>query len=298
MDCTTVRIGSFTIHPGNWCHMALRIDQLTSGDLSAARALSTSVGWNQTDEDWQRLHDLFPETCFSGHLDDELVATSTLATYGDRFGWVGMVLVDEDHRRQGFGSAMFEEALEAGLAADLDVIGLDATDAGRRVYDNYGFERIEGIDRWRGTLQPLESGVTAGQIDTLEDVVAFDSEETGADRRRLLEHLLGSESVTGLRVPSTGEIRGYAVIRPGRTCPQVGPVVVADPEALSNLLAAVSDRIGGELVIDALDRDRFRPAVEQAGLSVSRSLHRMTHEGATPALDGPGVVAATGFPWG
>ena len=154
MDGATFGIGSFTIHPRNWGHMALRIDQLTSGDLSAARALSTSVGWNQTDEDWQRLLDLFPETCFSGYLDDELVATSTLATYGGRFGWVGMVLVDADHRRQGYGSAMFEEALEAGLAADLDVIGLDAFEAPASVMNRVP---ITGFVRRNSTLGDEES---------------------------------------------------------------------------------------------------------------------------------------------
>jgi len=278
--------------------MSLHIDQLAQDDLSEAQELSTSVGWNQTYEDWQRLLDLLPETCFAGHVDGELVATSSLATYGDRFGWVGMVLVDSDHRRQGYGSAMFERALECGLAADLDVVGLDATDAGRRVYDEYGFERIGGIDRWRGNIQSLDYSVSAGSISDVDAVVAFDTDRSGADRGRLLEHLLDSETVIGLRVPADSEIRGFTIVRPGRTCPQVGPLVVTDLDALTDLLAAVSHHVTDEIVIDALDRDRYRDPLEQAGLSVSRSLHRMTYNGATPALDGSGIVAATGFPWG
>jgi GNAT superfamily N-acetyltransferase len=278
--------------------MSLHIDQLAQDDLSEAQELSTSVGWNQTYVDWQRLLDLFPETCFAGHVVGELVATSSLATYRDRFGWVGMVLVDSDHRRLGYGSAMFERALECGLAADLDVVGLDATDAGRRVYDEYGFERIGGIDRWRGNIQSLDYSVSAGSISDVDPVVAFDTDRSGADRGRLLEHLLDSETVIGLRVPADGEIRSFTIVRPGRTCPQVGPLVVTDLDALTDLLAAVSHHVTDEIVIDALDRDRYRDPLEQAGLSVSRSLHRMTYNGATPALDGSGIVAATGFPWG
>jgi len=278
--------------------MSLSINRLTSDDLSEARRLSTAVGWNQTYEDWERLLDLFPETCFAGHIGGNLIGTSTLATYGDRFGWIGMVLVDPDYRRQGYGSALFERSLEFGLGADIDVVGLDATDAGREVYEKYGFERIEGIDRWRGNIQSLACSVSAGPILDADAVVTFDTEQSGADRSRLLKHLLDSETVVGLRVPAYGEIRGFTIIRPGRTCPQVGPVIVTDRDALIGLLAAVSDEVNDEIVIDALDRDRYRRPLDRAGLSVSRSLHRMTHKGAIPAFDGPGVVAATGFPWG
>jgi len=278
--------------------MSLRIERLTVENLSETYKLSTSVGWNQTYEDWQRLLDLFPEKCFAGFIDEDLVATSTLASYGDRLGWIGMVLVDPNHRRQGYGSAMFDRALECGLAADLDVVGLDATDAGRNVYDAYGFVRVGGIDRLRGSIQVANSDVSAGYISSVDAVVSFDIDQSGTHRRRLLEHLFESKTVSGLRVPASGDMRGFAFVRPGRTCPQVGPVVVSDSDALKHLLTALGNRVSGEVVIDALDRDRFRVRLEQAGLSTSRLLHRMTYEEATPASNGPGVVAATGFAWG
>lgn len=110
-------------------------------------------GWLEPDRGrLPRVLELFPDTCFAGWVDYDLVATSMLATYQDRVGWIGIVLVDENHRRQGYGSAVFERALETGGDADLDVVGLDATDAGRPVYNNYGFKRTSGIDRWRDEL--------------------------------------------------------------------------------------------------------------------------------------------------
>lgn len=278
--------------------MSLRVERLTPEDLPEAHGLSTTVGWNQTREDWQRLLTLFPESCFIGYVDGNLVATSTLATYGDRLGWVGMILVDPDHRRQGYGSAMFERALDCGQAADLEVIGLDATDAGRAVYDAYGFERVGAIDRLRGRIRAPDSSVSAVPVSSVDAVVEFDIDRSATDRGRLFEHLFNSRTVAALRVPANGELRGFAAVRPGRTCPQVGPIVVSDHDALRGLLAALGDRLDGEVVVDALDRDQFRDRLERAGLSVSRSLHRMTHRGAIPALDGPGVVAATGFEWG
>lgn len=286
--------------------MELGIDDLTRADLGDAHGLSTAVGWNQTRSDWGRLLDLHPETCFAGRVDGELVATSTLATYEDRIGWVGMVLVDPDHRRRGYGSAVFERSLTAGLEAGLDVVGLDATNAGRRVYDGYGFERTGGIDRWRGRIEVPDSmdgfdgdeEIDAEPISDLDSVAAFDAACCGVDRRPLLAHLFDSPGVTGIRVPADGPPEAVAFVRPGRECPQVGPVVSEDREALATLLAAVADRVDGEVIIDALARDRFTRVLSAVGLTVSRSLHRMTHAGSTPALDGPGVVAATGFEWG
>lgn len=278
--------------------MSLQTSHLRSEDLLEAHELSTAVGWNQTREDWRRLRDLFPQSCFCGHVDGELVATSTLATYGNQLGWVGMVLVDPDHRRKGYGSTMFKEALDCGLAANLDIVGLDATDAGREVYDAYGFERVGGIDRLRGAIQPPDVDTSSASVTNIDAVVAFDSGRSGTNREHLFKHLYDAKTVTCLRVPAAGELRGFAAVRPGRTCPQVGPIVVSDGNALEDLLAAVGAHVEGEVVVDALDRDQFRGLLKGAGLSVSRSLHRMTHEGATPALDGPGVVAATGFEWG
>jgi len=280
--------------------MNLQIEQLIRDDLIAAENLSTTVGWNQTYEDWSRLLELFPDTCFAGYSEGTLVATSTLAIYEDRVGWIGMVLVHPEYRTQGYGSAIFEHALEAGQESDLDVIGLDATDAGRHIYNQYDFERIVGINRWRGTLdwQGDKLEKSTGPISDVDAVATFDANRTGVDRRRLLEHLLDSDTVTGFRVPANGVLRGFAVLRPGRTCPQLGPIVAVDRDALHSLLASAAEAVDGEVVIDTLDRDAYRAPLEMAGLSISRSLHRMTYEGTKPALHQEDVIAATGFEWG
>lgn len=280
--------------------MDLRIDRLTASDIGDAHSLSTTVGWNQTREDWQRLRELFPDACFAGHVGDELVATSTLASYGDRVGWIGMVLVDPDYRRRGYGSAVFERALDFGLDAGLDTIGLDATDAGRRVYDDYGFERTIGIDRWSGELELPEgwSHEDSTRVSDVETLIGYDSAHIGVDRRGLLSHLLDSKGVTAIRVPADSRPKGFAFVRPGRERPQIGPIVCEDPESLKRLLAAIDHRVEGEIILDVLDRDRITEVLSTAGLAVDRSLHRMTNDGTASPLEGADVVAATGFEWG
>src|SRR5665213_2165046 len=71
-------------------------------DLPAAAELSARAGWNQTAEDWSTLLRLAPATCFALEFDGQLAATTTLVCYGDRLGWLGMVLTQSRYQRRGF----------------------------------------------------------------------------------------------------------------------------------------------------------------------------------------------------
>ena len=280
--------------------MALEIGRLTVEAVDEAWRLSTQAGWNQTRADWRRLLELCPESSYGGWVGEELVTTSTLATYGGSIGWIGMVLVDEDHRRRGYGSALFEQALERGVERGLDVIGLDATDAGATVYRQYDFETVSGIDRWTGDLvahPESDDSSPVRSVEDPEDVVGFDRRTVGADRASLLSHLIESPDTMAL-VAGDDETAGYAIVRPGRTRPQVGPVVADGRVHLSSLLSAVADRLDRPAVVDALRSDETERALANAGLRVDRRLHRMTHGEPVGVLDGGTVVAATGFEWG
>ncbi|MCL7417753.1 MAG: GNAT family N-acetyltransferase, partial [Halalkalicoccus sp.] len=258
-------------------------------------------GWNQTKADWQRLLDLFPDSCFVGRLGDELVATSTLAKYGD-VGWIGMVLVDESHRRRGYGSDLFERALGAAHDRRLEVVGLDATDAGREVYRQCGFESVVGIDRWAGTLQNAADGdVDAGRVETLDSadsIAGFDRTRVGTDRSVLLEHIIDADSTTALRLDRDGRTRGYAVVRPGRTHKQIGPIVAVNGDDASALLSNVTERVDESVIVDALRGDRTELLLRRFGLDVQRRLHRMTEGEPRSVLEGDAVIAAAGFEWG
>ncbi|HZK80536.1 MAG TPA: GNAT family N-acetyltransferase, partial [Humisphaera sp.] len=126
----------------------MKIDRLTEHDLPAALRLSTQAGWNQLEADWRRLITLWPQGCFAGRKDGKLIATATLATYGQSLGWIGMVLVDERHRGHGFGGALLAAALLAAKELGVQTVGLDATDLGWPVYLRRGFRDVGGIDRW------------------------------------------------------------------------------------------------------------------------------------------------------
>ncbi|MFC7189794.1 GNAT family N-acetyltransferase [Halocatena marina] len=105
----------------------MRIEKLTLDSVPAAMQLSKQAGWNQCRADWELLLTLAPDHCFAGWIGDDLIATTTVVTYGGDVSWIGMVLVSEEHRGQGYGSQIFQTALEATLERGQSAIGLDAT---------------------------------------------------------------------------------------------------------------------------------------------------------------------------
>ncbi|WP_312907450.1 GNAT family N-acetyltransferase [Natronosalvus caseinilyticus] len=294
----------------------LEIRPLTADDLDDALALSTQAGWNQLPADWERLLTCCPAGCFAGTVDGELVATTTVITYGaDGDGadvsWIGMVLVDEAHRGQGFGSRIFEHGLEYARENGGDLVGLDATHLGEPIYRNDGFERVEPVFRWQGTLlrpedvaDDQEPGHGKETIERLtppdvDAVLEFDRRHVGVDRSTLLEELFAESEVRGFYSRTSSGVEGYAIVRPGRTHWQIGPLVAIEPSVIDHLLRAVSADLAGEAVIvDSPERGPTTTSLETFGLSRERELVRMTYPDREPALAAESVHGFLDFAFG
>src|SRR6185436_6961512 len=109
-------------------------------DIPAALRLKELAHWNQTENDWLRLLRLEPSGCFCATIDGEVVATTTTTTYGHELAWIGMVLVDPTCRQMGIATRLMQVAMEYLSKAGIMTIKLDATPAGRGVYEKLGFK--------------------------------------------------------------------------------------------------------------------------------------------------------------
>jgi GNAT superfamily N-acetyltransferase len=280
----------------------LRFDALTAADLDGALRLSTQAGWNQTAADWKRLLDLCPDGCIAGRRGGRLVATATLASYGRDAHWIGMVLVDESERGQGFGKEILSRAIRRGLDRGSEAIGLDATDLGRPVYLKQNLVDVAPIDRWGGILRPTASASSVDLLDrsSFEEVAALDRDAVGLDRSELLLHLAGEPEVLAwVGRTEGGAVGGYAFLRPGRQHAHLGPVVAEDPAVYGALLSAAAlHRPGTSVLVDVLRDPGTGGVLARSGLEVRRRLMRMTYRRPQPLLMGPRVGAATAFEWG
>ncbi|MCW5980326.1 MAG: GNAT family N-acetyltransferase [Bryobacteraceae bacterium] len=268
---------------------------LTPADLPALMRLNQAARWNQVEEDWRRLLELEPDGCFGIECDGRIVSTATAVCHGRRLAWIGMVLTDPDYRRRGYGRELTARAIRYANEEGVEWIKLDATDMGRPIYLDLGFEDEGPIERWSGVAaaaEPAGLRVRGFDYDRELDAAAF-----GADRRALLESLARGEAFSIL-----GE--GFAMARPGANSFTVGPCVARSRAAARELIAAVLVRHpGAPFYWDLL------PANEEAvrlagdlGFTPVRKLVRMAlrgeRAGAPPANDDSLVYAAAGFEYG
>lgn len=249
------------------------IRRLTLDDIAAAQRLREQAGWNQTDADWRRLLAWSPDGCWAAERDGQVVGTTAVATYGRRIAWIGMVLVDEAHRRQGIGRALLGHAIEHLDGLGIETIALDSTPEGQPLYASLGFTDAFELARWRGPIPRSSQRATQG--------VPPDAAPVGSAA------ILAASSQ-----PSQAALRQRTGPSDVRDAPVIRPLTPADLPAV----AAYDARLFGTdraHILDALFRghpDRCFVAERQAQISgyvLSRPGARAWHLGPLAADDPP-----------
>jgi GNAT superfamily N-acetyltransferase len=277
--------------------MEMEIRLLGESDLPAALRLKELAQWNQTENDWLRLLRLEPNGCFCATIKDNVVATTTTTTYGRELAWVGMVLVDPAHRRRGIATKLMQVAMGYLSKAGVETIKLDATPAGRTVYENLGFKEESLIERWEGVadLPPTARGT----LDTtaLGDALILDRDAFGADRSKLIEMLFEESSFEPVAAKnSAGRLTGYALARRGTAASYVGPFVANEANATTALLDGVLGQMNGQRVYVDLNSEfeRGRQILSERGFAKQRDLIRMSYGNESSAGVSPSIMAIAG----
>lgn len=267
-----------------------QLRKLGNNDLPATLELSTLAGWNQNSDDWRMLLELAPEGCFGMEVGGRVVASATLLCYGDRLGWIGMVLTHPEFRHRGFARQLFEHVLATADSRGVKTLKLDATDQGQHLYESYGFKSEQAVERWfrPGSIarEISEPGVEFTKLHRL------DREGFGADRWRLLEKLVQR----GKCCSASG---AYALHRPGRSFSYVGPCVSENAEAASQVVGmAIGESDGPGWFWDLLPSNRNAVMLaSELGFSPQRRLTRM-YRGEALSGNDQLVYAIAGFELG
>jgi predicted N-acetyltransferase YhbS len=256
---------------------------MTDRDLPAADELRRLAGWNQTLEDWRRLLSLEPRGCFVAVQEGGMVGTVTTTTYGQTLAWIGMMLVHPEHQRRGIGTRLMRQALEYLQEEGVKCIKLDATPAGRPVYERLGF-----VPEWTWTRcqRPTERETHHQKVEpagarNLTDadwsaVEEHDRAAFGASRSRLLRSLARASRAV-LVWPAEGRVVGWGMVRPGANADYLGPLVCTTEAGSLSLVAALLDRARSDSVIwDVPDQSEPAKATAQRfGFVPLRPLTRM-----------------------
>src|ERR1700753_149172 len=125
--------------------MQLRV--MTTQDIPGGVRLNTVVGWNQTEADWERFLAANPSGCFVMDDDGKIVGSAATLPFDGKFAWISMVLVDPDYRNRGIGTSLLQRAIEYLDSTGMATQKLDATPAGKPLYEKLGFVTEYEIDR-------------------------------------------------------------------------------------------------------------------------------------------------------
>ncbi|SRR6266568_3182327 len=261
----------------------ISLRRMTECDLPVADELRRLAGWNQTLEDWQRLLWLEARGCFVAVENSEVVGTVTTTSHGQTLAWIGMMLVHAAHQRRGIGTRLMRQALEYLQGRGVECVKLDATPAGRPVYEKLGFVPESGLTRWQrqpsGKTQTPDSAAAGARELTDADweaVEAIDRAAFGASRACLLRSL-AHDSRAVLVWPEQGRVVGWGMLRPGANADYLGPLVCSSDADSLSLVATLLGKTGSHSVIwDVPDKNESAKAMAQRfGFAPVRPLTRM-----------------------
>jgi GNAT superfamily N-acetyltransferase len=253
---------------------------IEASDLGRLTELSRQVGFNQTRADWERLLYWDPDACFAAVHGDHIVATTTTTSYMQQLAWIGMVIVDESCRRLGIGSRLVEHALRHLESVGVRQIALDATGAGKQVYDHYGFRDQYEVHRMQGVATPVSEpeAVSARRMTAadLPEVTLMDAATLGVARPELLDQLFRANPAGCSVVEERGTLVASSFRRAGALRWHIGPVVARDQAAADVAFQAAVAAIPGEPIeIDVIEGPQHAHVADRFHLSTARSFTRM-----------------------
>jgi GNAT superfamily N-acetyltransferase len=256
--------------------MNFRLRTMTFEDIPVAMRLKDTAGWNQTAADWARFISASPDGCFVMECHSKVIGTSATIAYDSRFSWIGMLIVDEQYRGQGIGTALLERAIHYLDSQKIPTIKLDATPQGKPLYEKLGFISEYNIERWmiKSTAKEIAAEIVPVSI---EDVLRIDRNVFGANRSELLRSLAQEAPHLTLIDQQDRKITGYSFGRLGSRADHMGPWVARDEGAAERLLNSFLLRSSRELIfVDCLRLNPWAvPLVKSRGFEFSRPLTRM-----------------------
>lgn len=227
--------------------------ELTPADLPAALALTQAQHWSHRMTDWA-LHLRFGRGLgVRDERDDALIGTALWWDWDAALATIGLVVVRPDQQGRGTGRRLMQALLaETGERP----VGLVATAAGRKLYEDCGFVATGGIVQCQGELQGAKGSVPHGNLrlraarrDDLPALRALDSQAVGAPRTRLIEAVFDA-GLPGRIAERGGRVVGFALQRPAGHGITVGPLIAADEPTAIAIAAATLDDAQGIVRLD------------------------------------------------
>lgn len=277
------------------------VREMTPRDIPAGMRLVESAGWNQTEADWRRFLNLSSGGCFAAEVDGDIHGTSATVVYEGRVAWIGMMLVSPERRGKGIGKQLFAAALDHLDANKIPTVKLDATPAGRPLYERFGFRPEYEIERWRLDAARREGAMHAGAPGNsgIEQIIETDALLFGAARGGLLRSIHADAPELAATVWRDGKLAGLTMGRHGTRADHLGPLVADSQQNAERLLRLFLAQTERPILVDCVKAHRFASGILRAyGFEFSRPLLRMARGVPLRPTPAPDLCAILGPEFG
>lgn len=263
-----------------------------------------------------RLLDLGPADWLLAERDGLPVGMGGITVMG-RVAYVGLVAVRLACQGQGIATRLMGKLLSLARERGCDTVLLDASPAGRPLYEKLGFVVEDGVDLWKRPAPGPDPHPAAGEgilVSTLEvenrenglapefvpgELGGFDTRAIGWDRSRVLaSFVMDDPGLVALARDREGRLRGYAIVQPDYGV--LGPWVAVDKLAATALLRWALTEAGcqpGIAHVPAANKEAAL-ALTLAGFSLVRSNTHMRLGTALPATGRQRVFSQASFALG
>ena len=231
----------------------------TPVDWDIFARLAAAEGWRISPAERQLFRGPWAGHALALEVDGQWCGFVTAVPH-QRSGWIGNLIVPLEARGHGYGRRLFAAAVARLERKRLNSLWLTASEQGRPLYEQYGFVKIDEIERWIGV------GV-GGDEDGLrnnEGLWLADGRAWGEKRRELL-------------MAVAGHGRAFTAVDAVIFLQQAGEMHILGPwyrgesdtrvhrDLLQQALAATDP--GRELVVDTLLSSSVHPLLAEVGFT-------------------------------
>lgn len=212
------------------------IRKMRPEDVDLAVQWAGKEGWNPGLYDSTAFYATDPNGFFIGMLNDQPISCISAVKYNHQYGFVGLYIVQKEHRGKGFGGAIWQHAMQY---LGQIVNGLDGVPAQVDNYRKSGYVyqykqiRFEGKNITGYSDHSIESGSAA-----MQQIIDYDTLIFGTNRTRFLNQWLTMPKAKVFRVVAGQELKGYAVIRQCISGYKIGPLFAEDGATAEKLFLA------------------------------------------------------------
>jgi predicted N-acetyltransferase YhbS len=250
----------------------LRVENMTREDFEFAVSIANTMNWDMAEEDFDFNLKLEPKGCFVLFEDSERIGIVTTISFG-KIGWLGNLIVSENHRGKGAGALLAKHAINHLQNEKVETVGLYSYINTIPFYRKLGFKEDSNflVLRGKGHFSRHISHERQARKSETQKIVDFDSRCLGFSRAKLLKPLLLNSSNFAYVAADNVELEGYTIAKVYDETAQIGPVMCAEGrvEVAINLVSAIIDRLecfeisacvpeGQKTLLDMLIQQGFR----------------------------------------